>query len=146
MKTIFKHNFIPSKFNIYEIKYNVGNLGILSVAAGVMATHYEAIVKVFDACPIPVLVGESETGKCAINKVKVLIFVWTGKSLAARCALSLSGQIDLSYPRKTKSTSDSICMERCCKSTLPFILHHPKSLEAVSDLLINLCNGQLMVI
>lgn len=45
---------------------------------------------------------------------------------------------------KTKSTSDSICVERCCKSTLPFVLDDPKSLEAVSELLIDLCNGRLM--
>ena len=45
---------------------------------------------------------------------------------------------------KTKSTSDSICVERCCKSTLPFVLDDPKSLDAVSELLIDLCNGRLM--
>ena len=43
--------------------------GIFAVAAAVMATHYEAIVKVYDACPIPILVGESETGKYEINHI-----------------------------------------------------------------------------
>ena len=45
---------------------------------------------------------------------------------------------------KTKSTSDTICVERCCKSTFPFVLDDPKSLDAVSELLIDLCNGRLM--
>ena len=43
--------------------------GNFSAAAAVMATHYEAIVKGYDACPISVLVGESETGKYEINPV-----------------------------------------------------------------------------
>ena len=45
---------------------------------------------------------------------------------------------------KTKNTSDTICLERCCKSTLPFVLDDPKSVEAVSELLIDLCNRRLM--
>ena len=28
-----------------------------------MALHYELVVQTYDACPIPVLTGESETGK-----------------------------------------------------------------------------------
>ena len=34
-----------------------------------MALHYELIVKTFDACPIPMLVGESETGR--YNKIQL---------------------------------------------------------------------------
>lgn len=36
---------------------------VLSVAAGIMALHYEEMVKTFDACPLPLLAGESETGQ-----------------------------------------------------------------------------------
>ena len=43
---------------------------------------------------------------------------------------------------KTKSTSDSICLERCCTSTLPFILDDPKTAESIGELLIDLCNGR----
>ena len=38
--------------------------GILSVAAGILAVHYELLVKTYDGCPIPMFVGESETGEC----------------------------------------------------------------------------------
>ena len=44
---------------------------------------------------------------------------------------------------KTKGTSDCLCMERIKKSTLPFSLDDPKSVEDVGDLLVQLCNGQL---
>ena len=37
--------------------------GVLTVAAGVYSLHYQKIVKEFGACPIPMLVGESETGE-----------------------------------------------------------------------------------
>ena len=70
------------------------------------------------------------------------MIVCTGKSSAARCALSLCGQGDSGHLMKTKSRSDSIFMERCCKSTLPFVLDDPKSLDTVSELLIDLCNGR----
>ena len=33
------------------------------MAAGMMAVHYELLVDIYDACPIPMLVGESETGE-----------------------------------------------------------------------------------
>lgn len=45
---------------------------------------------------------------------------------------------------KTKSTSDSVCVERCCKSTIPFSLDDPKTAEGIGELLIDLCNGRLM--
>ena len=37
-------------------------MGIWSLAA---AMHYELLVQLHDACPLPMLVGESETGKCS---------------------------------------------------------------------------------
>jgi len=44
---------------------------------------------------------------------------------------------------KTKATSDSLCMERITKSTLPFSLDDPKNLNDIGELLIQLCNGRL---
>ena len=44
---------------------------------------------------------------------------------------------------KTKATSDSLCMERIKKSTLPFSLDDPKNLDDIRELLIQLCNGHL---
>ena len=42
---------------------------------------------------------------------------------------------------KTKRTSDALVIERSCKSTLPFCLDDPKTVEAIGELLIYLCNG-----
>ena len=42
---------------------------------------------------------------------------------------------------KTKRTSDALVIERSCKSTLPFCLDDPKTVEAIGELLIDLCNG-----
>ena len=42
---------------------------------------------------------------------------------------------------KTESTLDSICLERCSTSTLPFTFDDPKTAEGIGELLINLCNG-----
>ena len=92
-----------------------------------MALHYELLVQHYDACPIPMLVGESETGK----------------STAARCALPVCGQHNVGHMMKTKSTSDSLCIERCASSTIPFALDDPKTAEGVGELLIALCNGHL---
>lgn len=44
---------------------------------------------------------------------------------------------------KTKGTSDSIIMERVKRSTLPFSLDDPKTMEDISEILIQLCNGRL---
>ena len=74
-----------------------------SVGAAIMALHYELLVHHYEACPIPMLIGESETGK----------------STAARCALSVCGQHNVGHMMKTKSTSDSLCIERCASSTIP---------------------------
>ena len=41
-----------------------------------------------------------------------------------------------------KSTSDSICMERCCNLLLPFSLDDPKTAESIGELLIDLCNAR----
>ena len=67
----------------------------------------------------------------------------TGKSTAARCALSVCGQHNVGHLMKTKSTSDTLCLERCTASTMPFVLDDPKSAEGVGELLIDLCNGRL---
>ena len=43
---------------------------------------------------------------------------------------------------KTKSTSDTLVLERCCKSTMPFALDDPKSTDGIGEILIDLCNGR----
>lgn len=71
-------------------------------------------------------------------------FHFVGKSTAARCALCIFGQEDSGHLMKTKTTSDSLCIERCCNSTIPFTLDDPKNAQGVGELLIDLCNGRLM--
>lgn len=65
----------------------------------------------------------------------------TGKSTAVKCALSIFGQHKVSHLMKTKGTSESLCLERVQKSTLPFALDDPKSIEEIGEMLIQLCNG-----
>jgi len=66
-----------------------------------------------------------------------------GKSTAVRCALAICGQQNMGHLKKTKGTSDTLCMERIKKSTLPFSLDDPKNMEVIGELLIQLCNGRL---
>ena len=70
------------------------------------------------------------------------LFILTGKSIAAKCASSPYGQEDVGHMMKTKSTTDTLVTERCCKSTIPFILDDPKSIEGIGEILIDLCNGR----
>ncbi len=52
---------------IVYYNHNYQHAGVLTVAAGVYALHYEMIVRGFGACPLPMLVGESETGYHMFN-------------------------------------------------------------------------------
>ncbi|XP_065913247.1 uncharacterized protein [Dysidea avara] len=112
MKGVFKHNFVA---------------GVFSIAAGIMAMHYDTVLELNGSCLIPFLFGETETGK----------------STAIQCALSIFGQKEVSHLMKTKGTSDSLCLERIQKSSLPFALDDPKRMEDIGDMLIQLCNGKL---
>lgn len=73
----------------------------------------------------------------------ILCLKFVGKSTAARCALAICGQHDVGHYMKTKNTSDSLILERIKKSTLPFALDDPKSMDDIGELLIQLCNGRL---
>ena len=44
---------------------------------------------------------------------------------------------------KTKSTSNSVYIERCIKSSLPLVLDDPKGADAIGELLIDR-NGRLV--
>ena len=70
------------------------------------------------------------------------IIITPGKSLAADCGLSTIGQHETGHLMKTKSTSDTLVLERCCKSTIPFALDDPKSTDGIGEILIDLCNGR----
>ena len=69
-------------FLIYLLStYALVHAGVLSVAAGVMAVHYEMLVETYDACPIPMLVGESETGEYKPNEENTEIIALINRSL-----------------------------------------------------------------
>ena len=68
--------------------------------------------------------------------------MYTGKTTAAKTALSIIGQAKNSFLMKTKRTSDAIDIERCCTSTLPFCLDDPKTTDGIGEILIELCNGE----
>ena len=108
-------------------------------------------METFRACPIPVLVGEAETGKICHYMVVVghtssyyllFVYIYVGKTTAAKTALSLVGQAKNGFLMKTKRTSDAIIIERCCTSTLPFCLDYPKTTDGIGEILIELCNGE----
>ena len=64
MEQILKHNFISGQYCsdfLYEDAF-LFPAGVQTVAAGIMAIHYEAIVNINDSCLIPLLYGDSETG------------------------------------------------------------------------------------
>lgn len=78
------------------------------------------------------------------KNISTMTLIIIGKSTAVRCALSLCGQENVGHLMKTKNTSDTMCIERCCKSTIPFSLDDPKTADGIGELLIDLCNGRLM--
>lgn len=126
MQEVLKHNFIAGKLTCTCMdKSNHSYLciflsGVFLVAAGAMAKHYEALMAKYNACPLPLFFGESETGK----------------STAVRCALSICGQHNVGHLMKMKSTSATINIERSAMSTVPFALDDPKSTEKFRELLI----------
>ena len=91
-----------------------------------MSLHYKDVVETYGGFPIPILVGPSETGK----------------SLSADCALALFGQQIVGHIMKTKSTSNTICFERCVQSSLPFVLDDPMNADDIGKMLINFCDGR----
>ena len=61
------------------------------------------------------------------------------KSSAGDCGLSPFGQQETGHLMKTKSTSDTLVLERCCKSTIPFV---SDDTDGIGEILIDLCNGR----
>ena len=72
-----------------------------------------------------------------------MVMYCAGKSTAAKCALSLCGQLNAGYIMKTTATSDSLCTERMTQSTLPFVLDDAKSPDDIKEILITVYDGGL---
>lgn len=96
MKKCFKHNFISS---------------VMGISAVVMALHYEAIIDVYEGCPIPYLYGCSQTGKTQTCKT----------------ALALIGMQRKGFYKK--STSKKWFLDRCSMSSMPFIIDDPRDIK-----------------
>lgn len=90
----------------------------------------------YDVCPILMVVGESETGMFKQNRHHSQ---FSRKNI---CSQMCTFIVWPGHLMKTKSTSDSIYVERCCKSTLPIVLDVPKCLDARSELLIDFCSWE----
>lgn len=119
--------------------------GLYTLASAVMALHFKVLAEKQGGCPLPMLIGEPETGMilCLTSSSMVTfmqchVCILLGKSTAAKCALSLFGQQNSGHIMKTQATSDSICTERTVHSTLPFVLDDPKSPDDIGEMLITI--------
>jgi hypothetical protein len=96
MKKCFKHNFIPS---------------IMTLAGGLLALNYEAILESYEGCPVPYVYGPSQTGK----------------TQACKTALALLGMLQKGFYKKT--TSQKWFLERCSLSSMPFAIDDPRDVR-----------------
>jgi len=118
---------------------------VISVAAVIMALHYDNVLELNVSCLIPFLFGDTETGLLFLffcHFVVIFTPIHLGKSTAIQCALYVFGQHEVGHLMQTKGTSDSLCLEQIQKSSLPFALDDPKNMDDIGDLLIQLCNGK----
>ena len=107
MQTILRHNYIP---------------GLLTLGAGVMALHYAQLQQKRGHCHVPILWGNSQTGK----------------TTALQCALSLYGcHRNTFYSRGTKEGY----LQKCYSSTLPVGCDDPQSPATIGQMIVELFNG-----
>ena len=107
-----------------EFCYTSGNLApaLLLMGAAAMCLNYDALIRHFFYCPIPLAFGESGAGK----------------TTALRCALSLWGGSRMHfYSRATRE----LILQKCSQSTIPMGLDDPSSKKEVEQLVIDLFNG-----
>ena len=110
-----KHNLIPT---------------LLMIAGGIQSFHYHTIINAFGCCPIPVALGESETGK----------------STTVTAALALFGCDDIGMSVKM---TNAILMERACSASLPFGIEEGKGASSrsktnqidITEVIMDLSNG-----
>ena len=107
VRKVMKHNFYPC---------------VMAIACGALALHYNTILDKFLFCPVPLLYGDSGTGK----------------TTALRCALSLMG---ISEQRFYSRGTTQKYVELCCDGILPLAIDDPYSVNAISELTIALFNG-----
>ena len=103
----FKHNFFPC---------------VMTMAAGVLSLHYQSMIRKWKNCPIPLMFGESGTGK----------------TTALFCALSLFGAQETHF--HTKITKEMV-LQICSNTGTPIAVDDPQSKSEISRLMIDLYQG-----
>lgn len=103
----FQHNFFPC---------------VMTMAAGILSLHYQTMVRKWKNCPIPLVFGNSGTGK----------------TTALLCALSLYGAQDTHL--YTKITKEMV-LQICSNTGIPIAVDDPQSKSEISRLMIDLYQG-----
>ena len=110
LKTCLMHNFLSC---------------VLMMGAGIMAFHYQELIKLFRLCPQVMATGP----------------VSTGKSVSIQAALSLFGADNAKnhYMRCSKA----FCLQRSSISSLPFGIDDPSFPVDVGDVIVSFYNGTI---
>ena len=103
----FQHNFMPC---------------VMTMAAGVLCLHYETMLKKWKNCPIPLVFGNSGTGK----------------TTALLCALALYGAQDTHFYSKV---TKEMVLHICSSTGIPIGVDDPQSKNEISRLMIDLYQG-----
>ena len=98
---------------------------VLMMGAGVMAFHYQELIRMFRLCPQVMATGP----------------VSTGKSVSILAALSLFGT-DNAKNHYLKC-SKTFCLQRSSVSSLPFGIDDPAFPTDVSDVIVSYYNGTI---
>lgn len=107
LRNHYGHNFIPC---------------VMTIASAILALHYQSIQRKLKSCPVPLVFGDSGTGK----------------TTALLCGLALYGAQDTHfYSRVTKEK----VLQICTLSSIPVGVDDPQSRSEISRLIIDLYNG-----
>ena len=107
LKAKYSHNFLPC---------------VLAMASAVFVLHYQLMLSKLKSCPVPLLFGNSGTGK----------------TTALLCGLALYGAHDTRF--YSKVTKEKV-LQLCASSSLPVAVDDPESKSQMSRLIIDLYNG-----
>ena len=103
----FSHNFVPC---------------VMAIASAIFVLHYQLFLSKLKLCPVPLLFGDSGTGK----------------TTALLCGLALYGAHDTRF--YSKITKEKV-LQLCVSSGLPVGVDDPQSRSQISRLIIDLFNG-----
>ena len=107
LQSHFQHNFLPC---------------VMTMAAGILCLHYQMMLQKCKSCPIPLVFGDSGTGK----------------TTALLCALALYGaQNSHFYSKITKE----MVLQICSNTGIPIGVDDPQSKSEISRLMIDLYQG-----